>query len=661
MRSKTHHKNRNISKKKYIGGNKCTKYPQIWSFETECLKQCPANTCSSYDVENSIFNCRSLKTTNDKSIITKIINNKPPGDVSLYKSDGFIFENYDTDFHNNKIKTNFLYYGKIEYNSKNKKIYKTGLGLLIDLDDDYVYYGNFKNNFKNGHGIQTYPNGSYYEGEWQLDYINGTGKIIYPDTGEYHGEFDDGKFHGHGVYIAKDGSKYIGQWENHKKHGFGKMTYYDNTVYEGAWHNNKKHGKGILISKTNGTKYDGDWQDDNRHGEGILISPDGSKYTGEFEDDKKNGYGTYEWPDGAIYTGQWKNNYMDGPGEIIFNSEKKFMGFFKDGKRNEYGKTIFSNGEIEVSFWKNGVMDGLYEYHYKNEAILSGTMINGMKQGEFIKRFSDGKIQRLYFINDDIYKLNQDINKYQIEHLSYVDKTKYITILIQLHGLDIINSICSLNKSKHIRYITPVMCGMVNLVYTKWPIIPYNIAYNVSNLAINTHASTSQKMKKILEFFNEYTSNSYETYNRPIIDHEYYVDYNQSSDFDFSRIYIVDTNYNPSNLFTTEMFSSITNKNDIITEISDINEYDILPFILPFLKQNREIENFSFLRSSLLNVLLDLGYDTINIIDLSCRKIDEKIINDDENITHNKNYECEYKMNQDETLYEGDEIKSFHI
>ena len=120
---------------------------------------------------------------------------------------------------------------------------------------------------------------------------------------------------------------------------------------------------------------------------------------------------------------------MDGPGEIIFNSEKKFMGFFKDGKRHGYGKTIYSNGEYEKCFWKNGVMDGLYEYHYKEEAILFGTMINGMKQGEFIKRFSNGEIQKLYFIDDDIYKLNQDINKYQIEHLSHVLETKYITIL----------------------------------------------------------------------------------------------------------------------------------------------------------------------------------------------------------------------------------------
>jgi len=660
MRSKTHYKHRHISRKKtYIGGHNCTKYPNVWSYETKCFKKCPANTFGSFDIENNKFICRSIKT-NKKSILTKIINNKLPGNVSLYKSDGFIFENYDTDIHNNKIKNNFLYYGKIAYNSKNKKIYKLGLGLLIDLDYDYVYYGNFQNDYKNGQGIQTYPDGSYYEGEWQLDHINGNGKIIYPENGEYHGEFEDGKFHGRGYYIAKDGSKYIGQWENHKKHGFGTMTYSDKSFYEGAWQNNHKHGKGILISD-DGTKYNGDWQYDKRHGEGKLFSPDGSKYTGEFKDGKKNGEGTYIWPDGSIYVGEWKNNYMDGVGEITFNSQKKFMGFFKDGKRHGYGKTIYSNGEYEVSFWKNGVMDGLYEYHYKEEAILSGTIINGMKQGEFIKRFSNGDIQRLYFINNDIYKLNQDINKYQIEHLSHVLETKYITILIQLHGLDIINSICSLNKSKHIRYITPVQCGMVNLLYTKWPIIPFNIAYNVSNLAINTHASTSQKMQKILDFFNEDTSNSYETYNRPIIDHEYYVDYNQSSDFDFSRIYLVDTNYNPSQLFTSKIFSSITNKTDIIKQISEINEYDILPSIKPFLKQDCQNENFSFLRSNLINILLDLGYDTINIIDLSCRTIDEKIINSDENMTHNKNYQCEYKMNEDETLYLGDEVKSFHV
>jgi hypothetical protein len=49
----------------------------------------------------------------------------------------------------------------------------------------------------------------------------------------YEGEFKDGKFHGHGKYTYADGDVYEGGYKHDFRHGHGKYTYADGEVYEG--------------------------------------------------------------------------------------------------------------------------------------------------------------------------------------------------------------------------------------------------------------------------------------------------------------------------------------------------------------------------------------------------------------------------------------------
>jgi hypothetical protein len=69
-----------------------------------------------------------------------------------------------------------------------------------------------------------------------------------------------------------------------------------------------------------------------------------------------------------------------------------------------------------------------------------------------------------------------------------------------------------------------------------------------------------------------------------------------------------------------------------------------------------------FLRSNLINVLLDLGYDTINIIDFSCRALNMDNLGFLYSRRHSKNYVCKYNSTaeilEDENTFIGDVINS---
>jgi len=592
MRSKRNRNSYIISKKKYNGGNRCNKYPNIWSFNDKCFEKCPANTCSRH--QNDELMCRPLQKSSDKCIIAKITNNKITGDADLYKGDGYLFENHlvNSYTHKPQIKT-CVYYGKIvEKTDENNKliINKEGLGLLIETDTDYIYYGNFKDDHKNGYGKMIWSDKNYYEGEWK-----------------------DDEMHGKGKYTSVNGSIYNGEMAYGVKNGKGKYT------------------------SANGDTYDGEWKDGLKHGYGVSLFNTKDEYRGEYKENDRHGRGIYKWNNGNVYDGEWQNN-----------------------NRNGRGKFTFKNGIYIEGNWEDSNLNGFVNTYYAN-FILSGMFVNGMKQGEFTYTQQNGKIKKYFFIDDKLYNFEKNVDKYYISNPVGIDENKHITIIIHLHGSDIINSVCNLNISKHVRVMSPVLCGLTNLMDSiQPPIDSFNIAYNITHLRVNDFASSHQKMMKIIEIFNEHIDDFYDlkqgSYSRPIIDHRYSINYSN-----FFQIYLIDTNFNSPELFQKGEFEVITEKMVNLKEITDITQFEILHKIIDHLLIE-EINGFeTFLRSDLINVLLDLGYDTINMIDFSCRGIDEAIIQRDYNETTGKNYQCEYRMNDDESSYLGDEVSSFHI
>jgi hypothetical protein len=165
--------------------------------------------------------------------------------------------------------------------------------------------------------------------------------------------------------------------------------------------------------------------------------------------------------------------------------------------------------------------------------------------GNFITKPNDSKLRKEYAVNDGkSYNFANKINKYIISEQRVDTPDNYISILINLHSIDVINSECQLALDKHVRCITPAICGQSNFSVRADLIDAFQIAYNVSHLHHNSNASTYTKMIKIIELFNQNNPNFYDlnegAFSRPVIDHLYLSESNDN----FNEIFMIDTNHN---------------------------------------------------------------------------------------------------------------------
>lgn len=150
------------------------------------------------------------------------------------------------------------------------------------------YQGEWKNNLKDGYGIQQYANGNKYEGQWSESRRHGEG-VLWAKVGSklrkvYTGGWLDDKKHGEGTYFYQGGDSYQGSWELGRRHGQGTMRYADGSVYIGTWHTDLRCGTGTL-SKANGDCYEGTWLDDKREGTGSYFYASGKVLVAEWEAD----------------------------------------------------------------------------------------------------------------------------------------------------------------------------------------------------------------------------------------------------------------------------------------------------------------------------------------------------------------------------------------
>ena len=53
------------------------------------------------------------------------------------------------------------------------------------IPGEFHYEGNKKGNIRDGHGVQTYPDGSKYEGEFKKNKFHGRGKLT-TSTGDWY-------------------------------------------------------------------------------------------------------------------------------------------------------------------------------------------------------------------------------------------------------------------------------------------------------------------------------------------------------------------------------------------------------------------------------------------------------------------------------------------
>lgn len=82
----------------------------------------------------------------------------------------------------------------------------------FELENEAIYYGQWKNGLRHGKGRQQWKDGSIYEGYWRNNMASGIGRLIHADGDVYEGGWLDDKAHGKGTYTHLDGAMYDGDW-----------------------------------------------------------------------------------------------------------------------------------------------------------------------------------------------------------------------------------------------------------------------------------------------------------------------------------------------------------------------------------------------------------------------------------------------------------------
>lgn len=238
------------------------------------------------------------------------------------------------------------------------------------LSEGEFYYGYFKNNVPNGHGIRKFANGDLYDGQYSDGYQSGLGMFISQEQGwKYEGQWQMGRMTGDGTCQWRDGTMYKGTWRNCAKEGHGTLTYADGSKVECTFVNEFPQGRGV------------------------KTFPDGSVYKGEFHQGLFHGQGKYRQPlDGSEYNGSWVRNEMKGQGtkKLKFGAIEIAGNFSNGGEVNGKGlkkwRKIIKNS--------NSRQPKQYEY-YIYRGNLENSQIEGF--GEF--KWPDGRHYIGNFVN----------------------------------------------------------------------------------------------------------------------------------------------------------------------------------------------------------------------------------------------------------------------
>jgi hypothetical protein len=116
-----------------------------------------------------------------------------------------------------------------------------GFGKLELIDKKVTYKGNFQSGLKSGRGTEWDRENTVYIGQWKNNRRNGVGVQAFRvedwkedkhtenwlgrNTENFQGSFRNDNFDGEGTYRWPDGVTYTGGWAANKKHGRGYFLY----------------------------------------------------------------------------------------------------------------------------------------------------------------------------------------------------------------------------------------------------------------------------------------------------------------------------------------------------------------------------------------------------------------------------------------------------
>lgn len=199
---------------------------------------------------------------------------------------------------------------------------------ISQSNDTIIYRGFYKNNLKNGNFTITFgKDNTIYVGSYTNNVRDKFGKIIWKNQDQYIGEILEIELGSEKLWVM---------------HGQGKFTWHaSQSTYFGEYYQGQKHGYGKLTQRSQSMShdclylYEGHFQNDQRSGLGkMTFYKTGNIYHGQWANDTRNGGGNFTWfRQNNFYSGNWKNKKMHGLGKFIFGrTDEVYQGEFENGK-----------------------------------------------------------------------------------------------------------------------------------------------------------------------------------------------------------------------------------------------------------------------------------------------------------------------------------------
>ena len=306
---------------------------------------------------------------------------------------------------------------------------KDGKGYTEEINEDYIYKGEYSNGEKNGKGKEYYFNQLVFEGEYKNGKKNGKGKefkdgykLVF--EGEYKNGYkskgkeyyNNSKLYFDGDYISGVKCNGKGYDESGKiifeiKNGKGKIKEYynNNDYYEGDYLNGEKCGIGKEYDKDGKLIYEGEYKNGKRwNGKGKEYNKDGEIiYEGEYKNGKRwNGKGKeydkyYHDTLIFIYEGEYKNGVKWNGLEKMFlhrflkNSINYLNGVCSKDKNEEKRIILSTLLENEQKEMENDIDNINTKLGYNKITMIKGSNKSGKRK----ILIEDAVMDELYVIN----------------------------------------------------------------------------------------------------------------------------------------------------------------------------------------------------------------------------------------------------------------------
>lgn len=258
-----------------------------------------------------------------------LLNNKPEGEGTMVFSNGYKYKGSWND-------------GKF-----------SGDGVFTGVNNDTIN-GNWHEGLLEGYA-EIINNDFWCYGFWSQGLLNGQAYYIYQDSSLYFGNFKNNKKEGYGELYFKNDDSYKGEWKDDKFNGIGHYSYSDGSYYKGTWENGLLSGMGTI--ENDSCNFTGEIKDGIISGYGeVIYVESGDKYEGYFEENTKSGLGVYSYNNGNHYEGEFKNGLFNGNGVFTYKNGSQYQGEFYNGKIYGEGSLYLNEGASTIIY--TAVWDG---------------------------------------------------------------------------------------------------------------------------------------------------------------------------------------------------------------------------------------------------------------------------------------------------------------